>query len=139
MTSPVPEPVRQLLVTRVDSFEKLELVLALLRAPCRTMSVPELGTALQIPRDVVRRLVMDLRAVSVVELTFRGQIQLQVPSPDDERAFAELSHSYQSDPVHVIRLLSEIAVERIRTMASRAFAKALTQRKGDGSGGDGQD
>jgi DNA-binding GntR family transcriptional regulator len=135
----VPEPVRELLATRVDSFEKLELVMTLLHAPGRTLSVPDLATALQIPRDVVRRLVMELRAASLVELTLRGQIQLQLPSPADERAFAELSRLYRSDPVHVIRLLSDIAMERIRTMASRAFAKAFTLRKKDGSGDDGQD
>jgi hypothetical protein len=124
---------RDLLSRRVDSFEKVELVMALRAAPHSTLTVEELSTRTRIPRDVVRSMVVELRAANLVERADRDSVQLVLPSGVDEASIAELEATYASDPIRVMKFLSEIAMNRIRSMASRAFADAFIfgKKKGD--------
>jgi len=128
----LPVRLRDLLETRIDSFEKLELVLLLHRAPDRTRAVPELADQLQLRREVARRLSVELRGAGLVEFTYRGQVQLLPSSPLDEESVEELIRLYRSDPIQIMRLLSDIALRRIRSLASQAFADAFDLgRKGE--------
>jgi hypothetical protein len=124
MTADVPAAVRELLEQRIDSFEKLELVMRLRAAPHAMLSVQELADSLHIPRDIVRQLVIE-RATSLVDLTSRGHVYLlRLPRRTRQRStsFAKL---YQRDPVRVFSLVSEIAMDRIRKMAVETFGDAL--------------
>lgn len=128
----LPARLRELLETRIDSFEKLELVLVLHRAPDRTLAVPELADKLHLPREVARRLSIELRGAGLVEFTYRGQVQLYPPSSRDDELVEEVIRLYRSDPIQIMRLLSDIALRRIRTLASQAFADAFDLgRKGE--------
>ena len=132
----LPGVVRELLVSRIDSFEKLELVVALHAAPRTTMSVEDLCRALKMPRDTVRQAAMDLRAVALIDLTSRGEVQLLPPTSRDQQAIGELFRLYNEDRILLVQALGDIAVQRIRGMASRAFADAFVLRKKPPKDGD---
>lgn len=126
--------VRRLLDAPLDGFEKLEIVLALHRAPASTSSTPELIRQLQLGRDEVERAVDELRRASTVEVA-GGLVRLTV-SAEEGAAIAELAQLYDDDRLLVVRTMSEIAMDRIRGMAARTFADAFTikRKKGDGDG-----
>jgi hypothetical protein len=125
MTVRVSQSMRKLLVDRIDSLEKVDLVATLHRAPRATMSIQDLSAALRMPRDAVTTLAMQLRGASLVDVVARERVQLLSLSESDAESIAELVRTYQTDPIYVITLLSEIALDRVRAMASRAFAEAL--------------
>jgi len=124
---------KELLSRRVESFEKVELVLALRNAPHNTLTIDELAASMHLPREILRRLVVDLRSSSLVDHTDKGAIRLTLVNGTDEAAISELATAYASDPILVMRFLSEVAMNRIRTMASRAFADAFIIGKKKGN------
>jgi hypothetical protein len=120
--------VDELLANRVDSFEKLEIIIALHRARS-TMSITDLVRDLKLSHDIVLQAVADLREVSLVDVSVGGDVQLLPPTSDDRAAVADLVRLYETDRLAIIKKLSEVALDRIRNMASRAFADAFVLRK----------
>jgi hypothetical protein len=129
VTTKLPAAVIELLTTRIDSFEKLEILVALHAAPRATMSVDELCQVAKLSREVVRQAALEMRAAALVELTVRGEVQLLPPTSADLRAVSELVALYNDDRFLIAKALGEIAVARIRGMASRVFAEAFVIRK----------
>lgn len=125
MSSDLPPRVYELLSTRIDSFEKLELVAALAAAPRSTLSVDELARMLNLGRDEIRHLAMELRAASLVQLTSNGEVQLLPPTSADHATVQELVTLYRDDRFTVVKTMGEISLARIRSLASRAFADAF--------------
>jgi hypothetical protein len=119
------QALREALETKLDTFEKLELVLLLLDAP---RPLPELARELHIGEDVLRRVVSDLVRSKVAEL--RPDDTVHLTASDGERAaFREGAELYSHDRGKVIMLFSTIAMDRIRGMSARAFASAFNLRK----------
>lgn len=118
----------ELLTNRVDSFEKLEIILALRAAPHATLSITDLCSAVKLPRDTVRQAVNELRDASLVDLA-SGDVKLVPPTSRDHAVVSELVRMYQDDRLAIVKKLSEVALNRIRNMASRAFADAFVIRK----------
>lgn len=129
MEDPVTPRVRALLATRIDSFEKLELVVALSGEPRATSSVERMAERLGVARHLLREAAMGLNADSLVELTSAGELQLLPPTDRDREAIAELVALYNDDRMAVVKALGEVALDRIRGMASRVFADAFVIRK----------
>ncbi len=129
----VSPPLRELLRTRIDSFDKLEIVMALHAAPHTTLSIEELSTAIKIPRDLARSLCSELRDALLVDDSERTKARLLPPSETDVALLAELADLYGRDRVLLARVLSDIAMSRLRNMAARAFADAFVLRKKNGS------
>ena len=129
MSSKLPDAVAELLASRVNSFEKLELIVTLHAAPRNTMSIETLCRHLKLSKDDVRRAAIELRSASLVALTSTGDVQLLPPTNHDHAAVAELVRTYQDDRLAVVTRMGEIALGRIRTMASKAFADAFVIRK----------
>jgi DNA-binding GntR family transcriptional regulator len=121
--------VEELLTNRVDSFEKLEIVVALHAAPRATLTMGDMCRDLKLPRDTVRQAVGELRVASLVDVTPTGDVRLLPPTSRDHAAVTELVALYEGDRLAVVTKLSEIALARIRNMASRAFADAFVIRK----------
>ncbi len=136
MRTNLPSSVIELLTNRIDSFEKLELVVALHDAPRTTLSMDALAEVLKLRRSGVRQAAEALHAAALVDLLSSGEVQLLPPTNGDREAVAELVRLYHDDRITVITALGEIAVERIRTMASRVFADAFVIRKKPRGGGD---
>jgi hypothetical protein len=117
------------LLHRVDTFEKLEMIVALYKAPRTVMSVTELSQGLKLEREMVRRSALELRGGALVELTSSDEVQLLPPTSRDHEAVRELVRLYDDDRLTIVKALGEIAVQRIRNMASQAFADAFVLRK----------
>lgn len=129
MTVEIPGDVRELLASCINTFEKLDLVVILYAAPRATMSIEELVRATRLPRDEIRRAALELRASLLVDCTPRGEIQLSPPTSQDRAVVASLVRIHQDDRAAILMALGEIATERIRGMASRAFVGTLVRKK----------
>jgi hypothetical protein len=132
----LPDGVTELLTNRVDSFEKLEIIIALHAAPRTTMTVDDLCRALNLSREDVREATTDLRIASLVAVSSGGEVQLLPPTSRDRTAITDLVQSYQEDRLGVVKAMGEIAVNRIRGMTARAFADAFVIRKKPLKGGE---
>ena len=129
MNENLPDGVIALLNSRIDSFEKLEVVVALHRAPGSRLRVDELCKALTLPRETIKQVTIELRTGMLCELTSDDEVRL-VPLTEHERAtVAELVKLYTEDRFAVVRALGQLAVERIRSLASRTFATAFIIRR----------
>lgn len=128
--------VRRLLERTIDTFEKLEIVLALFRST-RPLTMADLERSLDIPVDQIRKFLVELLRDGMVaiesaeagELQGAGQIVRLVPKDDDGAALSELAQVYEEDSVVVVKALSAISVDRIRSMAARTFADAFQLRR----------
>jgi hypothetical protein len=129
LSTKLPDGVSELLTNRVDSFEKLEIIVALHAAPRTTMPIDELCRALHLSREDVREATTDLRVASLVAVSSAGEVQLLLPSSRDHAAVTELVQIYNEDRLAVVKAMGEIAVNRIRGMTARAFADAFVIRK----------
>lgn len=116
----------------LDTFEKLEVAVALVRAPGRALSLPELASATALTADQIQRGIADLQAATLVN-TAGGLVRLVVRSAD-EAAFAALADLHARDAPAIAVVMSELALDKIRGMAAHAFAEAFqTRRKKDDS------
>jgi hypothetical protein len=129
--SRLPPEIQRLLLAPFDSLEKLEICVALWRAPARTSSPGELTRRILLPADVIDHALEELVAAHAVELA--GGLARLVP-PESTQALVEI---YEADRLLVIRVLSELAMDRIRGMAARTFADAFNLRKKPPGGDDG--
>lgn len=115
---------RHLLSTKLDSFEKVELVALLARHPRREDTLDGIARALQVGRDVLERLALDLAKTDLVEV--HGEAVRLVASKED---LVTIDEAARIEPTTLVRWLSAIALDRIRGMAARSFADAFTIRK----------
>jgi DNA-binding GntR family transcriptional regulator len=128
---------RTLLAERVDSFEKLEVLMHLRRAPGQTSTHTTLASALERDRDDVRQVCADLRQAGLVVIDPAGKVTLSPMTASDEVLVKELADVYEADRIEVVKAIAESSLARIRNMAGRAFAEAFVLRKRDGrDGGD---
>jgi hypothetical protein len=125
LTTSISKPVYDLLEHRINSFEKLELVIALASAPGATLSISDLARALTLPRDEIRQIATELRGASLVNVTTRDEVQLLPPTSKEGAAINELVELYREERFSVVKALGEISLARIRNLASRAFSDAF--------------
>jgi DNA-binding IclR family transcriptional regulator len=128
---------REALVTEltselIDSFEKLDLLLQLSEAG-NFLGLSELEARLHLPRATFAPALEGLIAAGVV--TRRGDdfAMAQGPWTPHVRALVSL---YREDRMQVAVLMSQAAIQRLRTKADRAFADAFVfgSRKGKRDG-----
>jgi len=124
--------IRKLLRGPLDTFEKLEVAVALVRAPGRALSIPELARTATLTTDQIRRGIDDLQAAKLVN-DAGGLVRLVV-KPADEPAFIALADLHARDASAIAVAMSELALDKIRGMTAHAFAEAFqTGRKKDDS------
>ena len=127
---------RRLLEGPIDSFEKLELVLAVLRADT-PQTVASLGRMLNLDANGVRPILGELVRSQIVAIESRDpegtapEIVRIASRPEHRAALDRLAKLYEEDRVLVMATISRIALERIRGMAARTFADAFRVRKRD--------
>lgn len=128
-----PSPaLRRLLEKRLDSFEKLEIVLALRDAENHELTIEQLARELQIGSDVLRRITTALVGTGLVEESGPDRVRL-IANGADVPTLDEASKLYLEDRTEIVGLFSSIALDRIRGMAARSFADAfkIGKKKGD--------
>lgn len=132
MDSKLPDGVRDLLTHRIDSFEKLEIVLALRSTTDGPWSIEKLAGSLGLAPEDVRDAMRELRSVALVDVSRTGHVQL---APHDHAVVEALAKTYAEDRFTVARIMGEIAMGRIRHMAAQVFADAFLIRKKPPRGG----
>ena len=125
---------RTLLTTQLDSFEKLEIV-RVLRAAGQAMSAEALESACRCPSQTVREALEELERGAIIEQADGGRLVRLGPGSKRPH-FEALMQLYEEDRPRVMSVLSSLAMERIRTMAARAFADAflIRTKRGDNDG-----
>lgn len=132
----VTDRVRELLATRVDTFEKLDLIIALATAPHHALGIDPLAERMGCSRATVRQTIGELRRVMLVDLNPRGEAQLTPVTEGDRKVVDELLELYRADRSLLVQMLSEQSLRRIRGMAAQAFSDAfvLGRKKGKPDG-----
>ena len=135
----LPADVRDLLVTTVDSLEKLEVLLHAAREPARTWTIVELAEARGLGRGDAALAVGALAQDGLLVRVGDGHRLAQYSSR--RTAVTALLALCDADRGFVLRAMSEAALERVRSSATIAFlharlAAARPAGGGDGEGGD---
>lgn len=118
-----------MIVRVLDSFEKLEVVVAIERAGVPQSTV-ELVRLTGIEEEVVREAAEGLVADGVVAMA-SGAYGLDRAGPWGPNLEA-LVALYRRDRMEVVTMMSRAALERMRDRASRAFADAFVIRRKKG-------
>lgn len=123
----IPREVRKLLETELDSIEKVDAV-RYLRRVRGSITRTELMRALQLERGATHALIAELARVGLVEIDEPGGA-IRLGGHVGGGAWDELMQLHDEDRLVIVSALSALAVERIRTMAARAFGEALVSKK----------
>jgi hypothetical protein len=112
---------RRLLETELDSFEKLE-VMSRVRGTTAGLATEDAA----LDNQAMRQTIAELMRGQLIER--RGAVYVIGPRATDV-AVVELLSAYDADRMAIVSELSSLAMERIRSMASKAFANAFVLRK----------
>lgn len=118
----------------LNSFEKLEVTIALYRADTHTLSAAELDTKLQLSSNLVERGIDELARAGVVQVS-NEFVRLTI-DPRDLPALGEIAELYEEDRLLVVQTLTEISMDKLRGMAARTFADAFRIRRKNEEDGD---
>lgn len=139
----LPAEVRALLRERIESYEELETLLALERRRGAGQTPGELCAAIAVNAALIQRALRALESRSLVERRSAGRTPPaagSAPQPGQryfyspasaelDNAVRALAKAYTEQPIPIIKLMSENAIQRLRTGAARAFADAFILRK----------
>lgn len=128
--------VRRLLLGPIDSFEKLEIVIALHARGDGSWELDALESRIGAPSSVLTVALDDLVATGIVARRAGGASH--IASGCDRTALDELTAAWSTNRVAVLEVMTARAVERIRASAARAFADAFKLHRG-GESDDGDD
>lgn len=138
----LPESVRALLRERIESYEELETLLALERLRGTSKTADELTAVVRVNAQLIERALRALETRSLIERRVStGGTDVAGPpglerqycyapaSGELDNAVRALAKAYAEQPIPIIKLMSENAIQRMRTGAARAFADAFILRK----------
>jgi hypothetical protein len=127
----LPEGARRLLLGPVDSFEKLEVLLALREAAGSSLTLAALAARAFAQVDQTEQAVVELAAAGLVERLPDGTWRT---GRTEAAALDELATAWTTCRPAVLKAMTGRAVGRIRASAARTFAEAfrLRGRKDDG-------
>ncbi|MDQ3366812.1 MAG: hypothetical protein M3680_15410 [Myxococcota bacterium] len=120
---------RALLDAKLDTLEKLELALALQDAPGLAASVDDLALHLQVGREVLRQVAAEVTRTGLFEIHDEA-IQLRADA-EEAALLDEAKELYHHDRHAMLRLLSAVAMERIRRRGAMTFADAFKLKTKD--------
>jgi predicted transcriptional regulator len=124
--SPLSPELHALLESKLDTFEKLEVVLTL-RAAGRPMSLNEVAHELQVGPEALQRVTDSVVASGIIVRSEDDLFALR--SGPWDVLVDEAARLHQRQPQQLMRALTRIAMERIRGMSARTFADAFRIRK----------
>lgn len=135
--SGIGEDVKILLSDRIETYEELETLLTLFRRGSEVSTTQSISQDLGITFEEAARALDHLvhGNLVVIRVTDRSQYYRYAPgSPSLEASVARLAAAWDSNRLEIIKLMTNNAIMRVRSDASRAFADAflLRRRKKDG-------
>jgi hypothetical protein len=130
----IPADVRQLLAGKVDSVEKVEVMFLTWREPSTTWTVVTAAERLRLPVDSVGTALDELTADGLLKVEGLGYRYGAAGA--EHTAVSTLGKIYEGDRLLVLREMTSLAMERIRSSAARAFSDAFRfRRREPGKGG----
>jgi hypothetical protein len=118
---------RALLDDKLDTLEKLEVVLALADAPSATASVADLALQLQVGHEVLRQVVDEIARSGLVAVA-EDAVTLRATA-EEQPLLAQAANIYAHNRHEMMRIMTRVGMERIRRMAARTFADAFQIRR----------
>lgn len=112
---------RELLETKLDTFEKLEVVIALRGTHPQTIPLDVLAARSGLTSELTTKAVSELAECALVALDRQGQVRLA--TKPDGTLLQELAEVYQRDRAGIALVLAEVGVQRVRTLAARTFIR----------------
>ncbi|HTV77162.1 MAG TPA: hypothetical protein VMF03_02820 [Steroidobacteraceae bacterium] len=127
----LPDAVRQLLHDAIESYEQLELLLALERSRGKGMSAEDLAEVVRVRASLIEAALDALasRRLIAVRNSDTRRFFYEPASDTHDVAVRSLAQYYAEQPLLVIRLMSEHAIQRARASVALAFADAFLLRK----------
>ncbi|MBS0579656.1 MAG: helix-turn-helix domain-containing protein [Proteobacteria bacterium] len=128
--------VREFLRAHLRSYEQLEILLALRGAP-RNWSLGELALDLGIddaPASVALETLREAGLVKAWTVAGARTFSYVARSTTADHILALIARERQERPAALLRVMSEQALERLRTSAAQAFADAFVLRKDKSDG-----
>jgi hypothetical protein len=129
----LPDRVRQLLLGPVDSFEKLEVLLALHGAAGGPLNRGELAARARLTIEQVELATAGLATSGIIE---RAAPDAWRVGGDSAAAVGDLATAWTTSRSVVLKTMTDRALGRIRTSAARVFADAFRLRRRDKDPGD---
>ena len=116
---PLPDAVRNLILSKIASVWQLEILLHLHAARPRFVRVSELGHALRIDDEPLLEQLRELhsRGLVVSQPEPAAAWAYNAASPEQDQAVTELAGTYRNRPVSVISLIYSRPAEKIKTFA----------------------
>jgi hypothetical protein len=127
--SDVPlEQLRVFLRDHVSSFEQLQALLCLAREP-RARSPAEVSAATGVPLEQTENALDELsRGQKLVSVSAEGRRRLYAYAPaasSTPALVSQLARAYDEQLLTIVRMMSDNAVERVRSTAARRLAEAF--------------
>lgn len=115
---------RSFLLEHVEDLEEFEILLCLFeRGGEAGMSRDEVTAAVRFPSLTIRNSLERLAARGLVSCTaIEPAVYRFDPPSADREAFGRVAAAYRENPLEVMRIMTSIAVERVRTAAVERFA-----------------
>jgi hypothetical protein len=131
----VPPEVHQLLAGPIDSFEKLEILRLACQRPDDVWTAGRLADVVRVPSESVDVAFAELIADQFFVACVDGY-RLAPQRPGETSVVATLCRLYENERLLIVRLMTSLAMGRIRNSAARAFSDAFRFRlRGSDQGG----
>jgi len=129
----IPTEVRELLHEHVQTFEQLEVLVLLGREPEREWRLEAIASALHLSVEVGSEAIAYLSTTGLLTPAQQPSGDGFICHPPSARVLRSLVAAYDESRTDLMKLMTKLALDRIRTSALRAFSSAfLLGRKHDG-------
>jgi hypothetical protein len=123
----VDPDVRRLLIEKIDSFEKLEVLALLCAERTLVFTLRTAAARLRLAEPLVQTALLDLCAAGILDK--QGEEYRYQPRSEALGKQADgLCAAYNDDRIAVLNVLTQAALDRIRGSAANAFADAFRLR-----------
>ena len=127
--SGVPAAVLELLRTRVQALEDLEVLLLVSEGSIRSWSASEAAERLHSPVDPTLAALQRLHGVGLLESPSTGLYRYSPTTSDQRHSIEELRNCYASNRLAILKQLNERAMEQMRKAMLHTLAEAFRLRR----------
>src|SRR5688572_28420767 len=124
----IPENVRLLLATSIETYDQLAMLLLLLEGPERDFTAEGVAELLSVSPSAAKSSLEHLAAAELLVVSQEPnatRYRYGPRRPELDKAARGLAQAYQNRRIEVMQLMSANAIERVRSGAIRLFADAF--------------
>jgi hypothetical protein len=123
----IPSSVRDLLTKHIDTFEKLEVLVSLYRLRGTPLNEEQLGKELRLNSASLATALVQLATIGLLARDGESFAYPLAGTPRDE-CVKWLAETYERDRLIIVRLMTVLSFERIRSSSMTMFAEAFRIR-----------